>query len=344
MKPRGAAAKGAALALGLALAATAATAAPQPPPLTVHAAGAGTRTSLRLQPGYATVLRADRRIDTVAIGDPRLVSATAVKRGQDVYDLILQPQVSSGATNMVVWFGNLTTVWDLEVGPALRTADLVYVVTGAMGASAPPPAADTTSPPASSGTGALPPPVAAGSTSTAAASRPSQPPAIAAAVPAAQSGSTVPTQAGAASGRRPVPEGAASPAPLLQARQTIGDVTAVFQIARLPGGVLIRYQITNNGDADLAIRPTGVLVRVNGRPVPYALARTSADQSRPDTLPHGATETGVIEAPNPAARSVQVILSLFPVASADEPADASLPLTFEPSFAGVDRLAPTANP
>ncbi|HYM70892.1 MAG TPA: pilus assembly protein N-terminal domain-containing protein [bacterium] len=364
MKPRGAVARGAALALGLALAATAATAAPQPPPLTVHVAGSGTRTSLRLQPGYATVLRADRRIDTVAIGDPRLVTATAVKRGQDVYDLILQPRVSSGATNMVVWLGNLTTVWDLEVGPALRTADLVYVVTGARGASAPPVAADTTSPPGPSGT-ALPPPVAAGS--AAAASRPSQPPATAAAVPVplsgAPPGSTTPTPAGTTSGRRPGQDGVASPAPmptrpvrpdpvaersagapLLQARQTIGDVTAVFQIARVPDGVLIRYQITNNGDADLAIRPTGVLVRVNGRLVPYALARASADQSRPDTLPPGATETGVIEAPTPAARSVQVILSLFPVASADEPSGAHLPLTFEPSFAGVDRLAPTTNP
>ncbi|HLJ60144.1 MAG TPA: pilus assembly protein N-terminal domain-containing protein [bacterium] len=357
MKPHGAA-RGAALALGLALAATAATAGPQPPPLTVYA-GSGTRTSLRLQPGYATVLRADRRIDTVAIGDPRLVTATAVKHGQDVYDLILQPQGSSGATNMVVWLGNLTTVWDLEVGPGLRTADLVYVVTGARGAAVPPPTASTTSPPTSSGRAALPPPVAGAPT---AAPRPSPPPAAASAPQSrAPAGSTIPTPE-TPSGRRPGPEGAASPAPgpsepahpdpiaerpagapVLQARQTIGDVTAVFQVARLPDGVLIRYQITNHGDGDFAIRPTSVLVRVNGRLVPYALARASADQSRPDALPHGATETGVIEAPNPAARSVQVVLSLFPLAPADDAGDARLPLTFEPSFAGVDRLAPTTN-
>jgi len=84
---------------------------------------------LRLQPGFATVLRADRRVDTVAIGDPRLVTATTVKRGQDVYDLVLQPQASTGTTNMIVWFAELTSIWDLTIGPGQRTADLVYVVT-----------------------------------------------------------------------------------------------------------------------------------------------------------------------------------------------------------------------
>src|SRR5579883_1898205 len=81
---------GVAGAVAVVLALTLATAAaPQPASLTVHASGTATRTSLHLQAGYATVIRADRQIDTVAIGDPRIVTATPVKRGRDVYDVIL---------------------------------------------------------------------------------------------------------------------------------------------------------------------------------------------------------------------------------------------------------------
>jgi len=96
-----------------------------PQALTVHLAGTAAATVLHLQPGFATVLRADHRVDTVAIGDPRLVTATAVRRGQDAFDLVLQPHADSGATNMVVWYGELATVWDLEIGPGPRTADVV---------------------------------------------------------------------------------------------------------------------------------------------------------------------------------------------------------------------------
>src|SRR5436853_6963069 len=112
-----------------------------PAALIVRIFGAATKTSLRLQPGYATVLRADRRIDTVAIGDPRLVTATTVKRGQDVYDLVLQPQTATGVTNMVVWFGDLTSIWDLVISPGQRTADVVYVVTSPVTAAHAGPAA-----------------------------------------------------------------------------------------------------------------------------------------------------------------------------------------------------------
>ena len=74
-----------------------------PAALTVYVAGGITRTALRLQPGFATVLRSDHRVDTVAIGDPRLVTATTVKRGQDVYDLVLQPQAATRAVGGQSW-------------------------------------------------------------------------------------------------------------------------------------------------------------------------------------------------------------------------------------------------
>lgn len=131
-----------------------------PPPLTVYVSGTDTRTALRLQPGFATVVRADRRIDAVAIGDPRLVTATPVKHGQDVFDVILQPQVDAGVTNMVVWFGDVTSVWDLTIAPGLRTADLVYVVTRARSTGGPAPAARATAPTQT-------PPAAASSTAAA---------------------------------------------------------------------------------------------------------------------------------------------------------------------------------
>ncbi len=107
-----------------------------PVTFTVHVVGGATRTALRLQPGFATVLRADHRVETVAIGDPRLVTATTVKRGQDVFDLVLQPQTATGTTNMIVWFGDLTSIWDLTIGPGRRTADIVYVVTAPPGGRA----------------------------------------------------------------------------------------------------------------------------------------------------------------------------------------------------------------
>jgi len=359
MRPGHGIALGAVLVLALAPTAGLATPAPQPPPLTVRVAGAGTSTALHLQPGFATVLRADHEIDTVAIGDPRLVTATAVKRGQDVYDLILQPQVDAGATNMVLWFGEITTVWNLEIGTGLRTADVVYVITGVRaaprGASsaaaeggesrpaspAPAPASSTASPPAVT---TAPAPAAAAATADSS-------PAAKDRAPAPGSGQAPPAAvaqpgiAGAASGPPPAQGAGAAGGPLLlEVREAVGDLAAVFQIVRTPDGVLIRYRIANGNGADLTIRPTGVLVRVNGRVAPYAMARDSVDRGRPDVLPRGGTETGVIDVPGRTARFVQLIFSLFPVPSGSQASAVALPLTFEPSFNGVDQLATTASP
>jgi len=112
--------------------------------------------------------------------------------------------------------------------------------------------------------------------------------------------------------------------------------------------VLVRYRITNGGDAALILRPSGVLVRADGRPVPYGMARDSVDRGRPDVLPRGATETGVIDAAAPAARQVQVILSFAAVPGQDQPAAApaavTVPVVFQATFSGVDRLSVSPGP
>lgn len=292
-------------------------AAAAPPPLTVYVGDADTRTALRLQPGFATVVRSDRRIDAVAIGDPRLVTATPVKRGQDVFDVILQPQVNAGVTNMVIWFGDVTAVWDLTIASGPRTADVVYVVLRARGTANSAAPAHGAGAPVTPTASAAPPPSAAGA-----------------------GGSTehqgVPPQ----NAHPDAPSGAPGPVPLLEVSQTVGPVSAVFRVSRAAGGVSIRYSVTNGGDADLAIRPAGVLVRVNGTLVPYAMARGSVNRTHPELLPHGATERGVIDAAGRTARSVQVTLSLFPASTARSASYRSAPITFEPLFTEVDRLAP----
>lgn len=312
--------------LTLALAAGSASAGPAPSvpaSLTVYVTGTP-RTALYLQPGFATVLRADRRIDTVAIGDPRLVTATAVRRGQDVYDLILQAQSDTGATNMVVWFGDLTTIWDLEIGPGHRTADLVYVITNprAVHSEAPTP-------------GAAPPLAAAPAPATGPVYHGGEPSPMAPS-PAAPSGAR-----GAPPGR---PASQESGPPLLEVRQAVGDITGTFQIARAAGKVVIRYRITNGSRVDLTIHPGGVLVRVNGQVVPYGMARDSADRKRPEILPRGATETGVIGAPSRSPRRVQLVFSLVPAAARRRTASLTPPITFQPAFTGVDLLAISSAP
>ena len=124
----------------------------------------------------------------------------------------------------------------------------------------------------------------------------------------------------------------------MEVSQTAGPISATFQVARTADGVAIRYRITNGGDADVAIKPAGVLVRINGSLAPYAMARANADRMRPELLPRGATETGVIQASGKTPRSVQVTLSLFPISSGSQPAGIAVPWTFEPLFSQVDRL------
>ena len=276
-----------------------------PATLTVLVTGATTRTVLHLQPGFATVLRADRRIETVALGDPRLVSATVVKRGQDAHDLVLQPQAETGETNMVVWFGGQTTIWELMIGPGLRTADIVYIVT-APTRSARPSEMPTTGPP----------------------------------TPSPRSHSEEQLHASPAAAGT---DEASPPPSLLEVRQTVGEVSAVFQALRARDGVFIRYRVTNNTGTDLALHPGSVLVRANGRIVPYGMARNNVDRARPEILPRGATESGIIEAPARTPQRVQLIVSLFPVTEDQHALGTALPFIFQPVFVGVDRLEVSAD-
>jgi len=68
------------------------------------------------------------------------------------------------------------------------------------------------------------------------------------------------------------------------------------------------------------------------------MARDSADRGRPEILPKGAAETGVIDAPGRSPRRVQLILSLFPVTGPRQTPGVVLPFTFQATFSGVDRL------
>jgi len=322
---------GAALLVGLAGPPISALGASSPGTLTVRLIGGATKTTLHLQPGFATVIRADQRIDTVAIGDPRLVTATTVKRGQDVYDLVLQPQTASGTTNMVVWFDAVTSIWELVIGPGQRSADVVYVVTAAWPASRA--GATTQSPASPSPSSPVPIPPNSGEERGDGSPRVSAP----GAPPAPASGPRSRGDLDAVSTASTAP-------PFLEARQTVGDAAAVFKVLRTRDAVVIHYQITNNGGQDLAVRLSGVLVRVNGGAVPFALARSSADRVRPALLPRGMTETGVIDAPAAAPRQVDVEFSLFPLNGDDLRLGPIIPLTFQPMFSGVDRLAPTIAP
>jgi hypothetical protein len=134
-------------------------------------------------------------------------------------------------------------------------------------------------------------------------------------------------------------------------RQTVGGVTAVFHTFRTRSGILLRYEITNGADVDLLIRPAAILVRADGRPVAYGMARNSVDRGRPDVIPRGATETGVIDIATPSARQIAVVLSLARAASTptpqtpDTPAahagtapSAPPPIVLQATFSGLDRL------
>ena len=118
---------------------------------------------------------------------------------------------------------------------------------------------------------------------------------------------------------------------------------------------MLRYEITNGSDADLIIKPATVLTRADGRAVAYGMARDSVDRGRPDVIPRGAVETGVIDLATPSARQVELVLSLLPASSAPAPSaapaaragtapTAPVPLVLQATFSGLDRLPITPAP
>lgn len=277
-----------------------------------------------------------------------MVAAAPVRRGSDVFDVVLQPLAETGTTNMVLWLGDITTIWNLEIGPGPRTADVVFVITPPRTAQTAPPAAARNPREAPAAAGAR-----AGATAT-----PAPPP--------RSNASNAPGPSGAAT---PIPtpsgEPAAGPAPALELRQTVGLVKSVFRAFRTKNGILLHYEINNGTDADLLIKPSAILVRADRRPVAYAMARDSVDRGRPDVIPRGGTETGVIEIATPSARQIELALPLLPLPSTAAPAappsapqagsetpaaragtapSVSLPIVLQATFVGLDRLPVTAAP
>ncbi len=91
------------------------------------------RVTIKLVPDYALVLTFDRPIAAVGIGDDSLV-ATAVRET----DLVMKALRPSGRTNLLVWAGDVRTVWEIVVNRSERTADIIQVITQTP--TAPPPA------------------------------------------------------------------------------------------------------------------------------------------------------------------------------------------------------------
>jgi hypothetical protein len=303
-----------------------------------------------LQPGYALIIRADRKVDTVAIGDPRIVSAAPVRRGTDVFDVVLQPQSDAGKTNMVIWLGEITTIWDLDVGPAHRTTDVVFVI-------APPrtTAGDTVRPDASAINGSTAP------NSVAPHGGPRAVPAVTRAPQGATSSATPipPSQQPGRDVTRPAQTATgSSSASILEVRESAGPVEATLQAGRTKRWIVLRYAITNASETDLAIRSNTVLIRADGRPVAFGMLRTPVDQHRPDVIPRGATETGQIAVATPAARQIELILSLLPLSTSAVPSTEPhipagpetnavsiqaipVPLVLQATFSRLDRLPVT---
>jgi hypothetical protein len=132
-------------------------------------------------------------------------------------------------------------------------------------------------------------------------------------------------------------------------------------------GILLRYEIANGSETDLIIKPAAILVRADGRPVAYGMARDSVDRGRPDIIPRGATETGVIDIATPSARQIEVVLSLLPAGPPASPAPTpaapngqatpgppaaragttpsmAVPIVLQATFSGLDRLPVTPAP
>ncbi len=82
------------------------------------------RVTIKLVPDYVLMLTFDRPIAAVGIGDDSLV-ATAVRET----DLVMKALRASGRTNLLVWAGDVRTVWEVVVNRTERTADIIQVIT-----------------------------------------------------------------------------------------------------------------------------------------------------------------------------------------------------------------------
>jgi len=108
--------------------------------------------------------------------------------------------------------------------------------------------------------------------------------------------------------------------------------------------IKIRYRISNQGATDFSIRSNGIVIKVNGRSVPFGMSRDNADKTRPAILPPGGAETGIISAPARGPRQVEIIFSLFPGEDDRQGPTRTVPMTFQLLFAGLARLAVSNGP
>ncbi len=106
-----------AIAVGSALAAA-------PASITVVITQPVRRVTIKLVPDFALMMTFDRPIAAVGIGDDTLV-ATAVRET----DLVMKALRPSGRTNLLVWAGDVRTVWEIVVNRTERTADIIQVIT-----------------------------------------------------------------------------------------------------------------------------------------------------------------------------------------------------------------------
>ncbi len=107
-----------------------------PASITVVIAQPVQRVTIKLVPDFALMMTFDRPIAAVAIGDDTLV-VTAVRET----DLVMKALRPSGRTNLLVWAGDVRTVWGIVVNRTERTADIIQVITQQPTLPAPPPAA-----------------------------------------------------------------------------------------------------------------------------------------------------------------------------------------------------------
>jgi len=278
---------------------------------------------LVLQPKRTTVLRFDRPIQTVAAGNPSVLKVEVVGPPDRARDLLLIPAAASGDSDLTVWIGDagdtMITLWELRIGER-STAALVFVVSPL--ASAPArqqPQANTPSSPS----GTEPPQAAPGPKPNPAPSpKPPQEQA-----PGGQTTATPPPP-------KPQPSEPARDAQTALIVQSEQDgITATFQVFRSRTGAVLRYRLDHKGEKPYRVVPSRIAVWVNRNAIAHALIRTA---SNPDVLEPGSIEAGVITLPGD-VREVRIIIPLFPVREEA----VQLPLIFEASFVGIDRLAVT---
>lgn len=105
----------------------------------------------------------------------------------------------------------------------------------------------------------------------------------------------------------------------------------IFQVIRTNEGAALRYRLENRSERVHHVIPSRIALWANRRGVAHALVRTTTN---PESLLPGGHESGIIVVPGD-VREIRIILPIFPVG-------AKLPVVFEATFTGIERLAVVA--